>query len=150
MKKISQNLKRSLRIVDWCHSSGKYLNYTLLNNLMKDLTHNERNQLVDYIVAKYNVIDAPRLMSYFGTYDQMLLAMHSTTGSEYDLKEHNDRSSDAIYSEMLQYVNKSCSGRCRTVIMLPDNLKRDLLWNLKASTGASSKQIKKFLHLNIC
>lgn len=145
--KLSENLESALRIIDWCYASGKYLNHALLNNLWRKLSVQERRQLADYITVKYNVIDYPGLKSYFGSYEQMVLSMHSTTGSEYDLKEHIDRSSDVIYHEMIRYISKDSAGICRKVIILPQNMKRELFRRLKTYTGATSGQICKFLHL---
>lgn len=144
---ISDSLNCALGVVNWCHATGKYLNHALLNNLWKRLSEQERRQLADYIVVKYNVIDYPGLKSYFGSYEQMVLSMHSTTGSEYDLKEYTDRSSDIIYHEMMRYISRDSAGMCRKVIILPQNLKRELFRRLKTHTGATSGQIHKFLHL---
>ena len=146
-EKISEDLKRALGVVDWYHASGKYLNHTLLWNLWKKLSEHEARQLADYIVVKYNVIDYSELKSYFGSYEQMVLSMHSTTGSEYDLKEHVDRFSDATYREMIKCVTPSMAGICRRVILLPTSSKYELLMHLHASTGASPTQLRKFLHL---
>jgi hypothetical protein len=145
--KVSENLETALGVVDWCHASGKYLNHALLQNLWKKLSDQERKQLADYIIVKYNVIDYVGLKSYFGSYEQMLLSMHSTTGSEYDLKEYTDKSSDIIYHDMIRYISKDFAGTCRKVIIQPQNMKRELFRRLKTYTDATSGQIHKFLHL---
>ena len=145
--KVSENLETALGVVDWCHASGKYLNHALLQNLWKKLSGQERKQLADYIIVKYNVIDYVGLKSYFGSYEQMLLSMHSTTGSEYDLKEFTDKSSDIIYHEMKRCLSESGGGMCRKMIIQPLNLKRELFRYLKSCTGATHSQIRKFLHL---
>lgn len=146
--KVSENLETALGVVDWCHASGKYLNHALLQNLWKKLSGQERKQLADYIIVKYNIIDYVGLKSYFGSYEQMVLSMHSTTGSEYDLKEYTDRSSDLIYHEMKSRISEYIPGMCRKVITLPLNLKRELFRYLRNYTGATSGQIRKFLHMN--
>jgi hypothetical protein len=118
-----------------------------LHNLWKKLSDQERKQLADYIIVKYNVIDYVGLKSYFGSYEQMVLSMHSTTGSEYDLKEYNDKSSDIIYHEMKRCISESGVRMCRKMIIQPLNLKRELFRYLKSCTGATHSQIRKFLHL---
>lgn len=145
--KVSENLETALGVVDWCHASGKYLNHALLQNLWKKLSDQERKQLSDYIIVKYNVIDYVGLKSYFGSYEQMVLSMHSTTGSEYDLKEYTDKSSDIIYHEMKRCISESGVGMCRKMIIQPLNLKRELFRYLKSCTGATHCQIRKYLHL---
>ena len=145
--KVSENLDTALGVIDWCHASGKYLNHALLQNLWKKLSDQEQRQLADYIIVKYNVIDYVGLKSYFGSYEQIVLSMQSTTGSEYDLKEYADKSSDVIYHEMKRRISEYIPGMCRKVITLPLNLKRELFRYLKSCTGATHNQIRKFLHL---
>lgn len=147
--KVSENLETALGVIDWCHASGKYLNHALLQNLWKKLSDQEQRQLADYIIVKYNVIDYVGLKSYFGSYEQMVLSMQSTTGSEYDLKEYTDKSSDVIYQEMIRSISENIAGMCRKVIILPVDMKRELFRYLKTYTGATSVQIRKFLHMKV-
>ena len=58
---------------------------------MNRLNERERSQLVDYIISVYNCIDYHFLTGCYGSYQDMLLAVNSNTGSEYDIKEERFR-----------------------------------------------------------
>ena len=45
-------------------------------------------------------LPSPAAIRYFGTMNKMLTAIHSTTGSEHDLSEERDTSSETVYLQM--------------------------------------------------
>lgn len=146
-KKARNVLRKALRIVDWHRNQGKYLSSSMISELMNGMTEAEKNQLADYIIFKYNVIDYEYLLKLFGSYDQMLTAMHSTTGSEYDLDEYNDRLSDSVYHDMIACLKERFGDKIRRVIVCGSSEKFDLADYLRLRTAAPIKQIFKFLHL---
>ena len=148
-KKMTFGLRKAIDLVDWYHAQERYLNHTLLHRMMDGLTPAERNYLTDYIVSKYNVISAVGLRKYFDTYEQLLTSLHSTTGSEYDLKEELDRSSDSVYREMILEMRKIFGSDVRRSIVCSSEEKFELADHLRRKTAASLNQIFKFLHLEV-
>ena len=147
-RKTTRNiLRKALRIVDWHQVQGKYLTSSLITELMRGMTEEEKNQLADHIVVKYNVIDYDSLLKLFGSYEQMLTAIHSTTGSEYDLDEYIDRLSDSVYMNMIQCLRSRYDDKVRKVTVCSSKEKFELADYLRLHTSAHMKQIFKFLHM---
>ena len=144
----SFRLRRSLKMVDWQHKQGIHLNYSLLRILFSDLNNKESSQLTDYIISKYNVIDKQSLIGIFGSYENMLKAIHSTTGSEYDIKEDFSTASDIVYQYITEFITKNLiSDDIRRLTVLDREEKIKVANRIKAHLGVPSWQICKFLHL---
>jgi hypothetical protein len=116
--------------------------------MMDNLSVSEKNQLTDYIINSYNAINYKKVSLYFQSYKQMLVSIHSTTGSEYDLIETVDRFSDMVYRDMIVEIRKYMNTSIRTVIMLDSDEKMKLAAVLKQKTHATERQIAKFLHIS--
>ena len=119
----------------------------------------EKEILTDYIISTYNMIDYPRLIRYYGSYQQMLTAFHSNTGSEYDILERIDSTSDLIFSKMTRYVQtKLCHSNLswtsitekdvKQVLLLKEDEKVFLAEKLLGIPGSSAKAVAKFLHID--
>lgn len=146
-KNISKSLSRSIRIVNSYLKRGLYLDYPVVDNIFSNLNRLEREQLIDYIISKYNVIDYKLILSHFDSYKQMLVSMRSTTGSEYDLREDTDRLSDAVYVNLIREIRKMGIDDLRGVVCLGVDDKIRVAEILQRNTGISKYQIRKFLHL---
>lgn len=147
-RKTARNiLRKALRVVDWHRSQGKYLSSSLLSDLMSGMTAEEKDQLTDYIIVRYNVIAYENLSRIFGSYGQLLIAVHSTTGSEYELDEYIDRLPDSVYQEMIGYLLDRYGDRVRKVTQLSSREKFHLAECLRLQTQAPMRQIFKFLHV---
>jgi hypothetical protein len=146
--KASVRLRKAMAEVSSCVAKGQYLNYARLRRMMDNLSVLEKNQLVDYIISSYNVINYKKVSLYFQSYKQMLVSIHSTTGSEYDLIETVDRFSDMVYRDMIVEIRKYMNTSIRTVIMLDSDEKMKLAAVLKQKTHATDRQIAKFLHIS--
>ena len=145
--KASVRLKRAMNEVDRCCADRRYLNYAQLGRMMGRLTVREKNQLADYIITSYNVISYNSLLLYFESYSQLLVSMHSTTGTEFDLKEPTDRSSDTIYRDMIKIMRNQREGDVRSIIMSGLDEKLQIAELLHRRTGSPFRQVAKFLHL---
>jgi REP element-mobilizing transposase RayT len=146
-KNISKSLSRSIRIVNSYLKRGLYLDYPVVDNIFSNLNRLEREQLIDYIISKYNVIDYKSILSHFDSYKQMLVSMRSTTGSEYDLREDTDRLSDAVYVNLIREIRKMGIDDLRGVVCLGVDDKIRVAEILQRNTSISKYQIRKFLHL---
>ena len=77
----------------------------------------------------------------------MNVAIRSTTGSEYDIKEEFHRMSDSIYEEIERYIIEKQSRDPKSLLALPPDEKTEIARLIAANTRATSKQIAKYLHL---
>lgn len=147
LSKASMKFRKALKMVDCNHARGRYLNYSMLNMIFSGLTAVEQGQLTDYIISKYAVVDKTRLIKIFGSYDRMLQAMHSSTGSEYDLMEDYSKHPDTVYYDMIRYVKENVTPDVRKVTVLQPGEKLHLASRLKMFLSVQMWQCAKFLHL---
>ena len=146
----SAKMERAKSEVRSMVKANKYLSYVQLRRILYGLSDEERNLLIDYIVWKYYMFDNESLMSYYEGYGDMVHAMKSTAGSEYDIKEVYCSGSDSVYREMLHIVKRDFQiVPAKQVIVLPIEKKLMLASHLKKNTSASVVQIAKFLHLDL-
>ena len=115
------------------------MKYNLLARLKKNLPEKEIEQLIDYIIVKYLPFDYQELVSYYESYDTMLTAMHSNTGSEHDIREEWEPESDLAYAEMIRYIRQSRPGMVvRRVTTLAEAEKVDLAMELQRRTSGNA------------
>lgn len=147
LRNASMPLRRALKRVAWLHRDGRYLPYSLLRKLFDSLPdQRERDQLIDYIVTTYSVIDHKTSTRYFGGYDQEVLAAHSNTGSEYDISEGFIGKSDLYYEQFSAILSKELTDLHDIYKASPDQ-KREWFQLLRRHTDAPGKQIAAFLHI---
>ena len=148
IRRASTPMRKCIKEVRYMRSQNKYLNQRIIHRMFKCLDTRERLQLADFIVVTYSCIDYQKLFSYWKSPEEMLTAMNSTTGAEYDIGEIvNKALSDKAYSEMSQILEKDYGFmRAKDVLVLPEKNRRNLLNELIIKTEVSEYQIKKFLH----
>ena len=126
------------------------MSYAQLERLFLPLDRKERLQLTDFIITTYNVIDYQATIKCFGTYEKFLTAVHSTTGSEYDLKEYFVGKSDSCYNQMTTLLLRE--GKLKDIhdlLSLSIDERADLFLFLQRSIDALPEQIAKFLHVTL-
>ena len=146
-RNLSRPLQRALTIVDDTYKKNKYLRYQLLTNLFKQLNPTEKELLNDYIITLYLPIDKKVAQKFFKSYNDMVLAVNSNTGTEYEITEAHFSKSDIQYREILQYLKTLNITDAKSLISAPDERKVKLASQLKRFTSATTIQIKKFLHI---
>lgn len=150
IRRASKVLLSAIKIVKAEHAAGRPMNYTLIKNLTRLLSQEELEQFIDLVISTYNVIDYQAASRYFGSYAALLVATHSTTGSEYDLNETFVGRSDKPYAEMTQILMEECGyNDIHEMLSLDNDAKRELFDILRRQTFVMAKQIAKFLHLPI-
>mgnify|MGYP006392775753 FL=1 len=82
----------------------------------------------------------------YGGHDNMLMAINSNAGSEYEINEVKYVKSDREYRELIRYVREHGFKHAGDVISLSDDEKFDLYGSLSACTSANRMQIGQFLH----
>lgn len=148
LDKASKKLRASLKEVDAHVKDMVYLNYKTIRRLFKGLSAKEHEQLLDYIISRYLPIDKDTLLSFYKGCDEMVMAINSNTGSEYDIKEEYNNDSDRIYTQMLNLVEKSSfAEKPHSVIMAEERKKWQIAAILKQRTGAKDYQVARVLHI---
>jgi len=99
--KASAQMKRCLQEVDAIFKLGSFINYDFLKKWFQVLSRNEINQLIDYIIIKFKVVDYDELIRLYGSYEKMLIAFDSNTGSEHDFKEEYSEKSYKPYISLI-------------------------------------------------
>lgn len=147
----SMPLRRAIKRVTLLRSQGRYLTYPLLERLFDSLpTDQEKEQLTDYIICTYWALDHAAAIRYFGSYEQELIAAHSTTGSEYDITEGFIGKSDALYVKLTALVLKKGQFRdIHEILCLSDDEKYRLFETIRRESSVPVKQIRAFLHLPV-
>lgn len=143
----SSALRTALKQVRETHAEGKWIRYAQWDFWTRKLSVEETEQLTDYIIKTWNVIDFPEAVSYYGDADAMIRSFHDNTGSEYDIKEDHDNYSDSVYADCSRILLGLGEVKSfREIPGLPDFKKMRLYKLLLSRTSARPKQIKKYLH----
>jgi REP element-mobilizing transposase RayT len=147
IKEHSRAMRRAIEIVNSHFARGMYLKHALLETLYGTLDGNEKELLTEHIIRKYLPFDIETTNSYYRSYEDMVKAINSNTGSEYDIRERHYCKTDAPYREMITVLKKAGWNKVQDVIVASEEEKRKLHSMLKSKTSASGIQIRKFLHI---
>lgn len=143
-------LRRAVQMVRQRHMEGKHLPYVMIRDLFSGLTDPEREQLIDFCISLYSVIDHSYCIRYFDSYERMLLSIHANTGSEFDINETFTGKTDAIYAQITGWL--MASGRFQDihdVLALDAERRMELLAWLIPRTGATPDEIARYLHFRL-
>ena len=123
----------------------------MLQNLFAGLSRVEKEQLVDYIINSYSVIDHSYCQRLFNSCEDMLLATHANTGSEYDINETFIGKSDRIYPVITNYLLKTLKlSDIHEVLSYPVDTKILLFNRILADLHPSHvQQVAKYLHMTV-
>lgn len=147
-KGASKAMKRAVGIVKDRHGAGKHLPYALLKRLFKPLKWKEQQQLVDIIISTYSIIEHEEVLRFFDSFDDMLTAIHSTTGSEHDINEVFIGTDDRWYARMANIVMKHCGLKdIHDMLAFSNDRKYELFLLLRRKTVAPAGQIAIFLRM---
>lgn len=151
LRRASMPLRRALKRVKYLHENGQYLSICVLNGLFESITlEQEKEQLIDFIIRTYSVIDHPLSHRYFNGYEQEVLAAHANTGSEYDINEVFIGKSDTCYALLTKTLLKEgCVQDIHEILHLTLPEKHRLATLLQRKTWTPWRQIAAFLHLPV-
>ena len=148
IRHASWRLRCAVREIKQMFARNNPQSYNQLQRLFKSMDKREKEQLTDFIISTYNVIDYASAIRFFDTYENMLTAMHANTGSEYDINEIFRGKTDKCYAEMTSIVIKETGVRdIHDMFAFPPDKKHRLLLRLNRLTDASLSQVRAFLHL---
>ena len=145
----SRHLRRAIKEAKEMADQNLPLKYVHLKRMMKKLSHKEIEQFIDQVIIMYLPFDFNKTISYFGSYEAMVDAMHNNTGSEHDLKEHNDRASHVVFKDVLAYLGDCMpANEIRRITVLSESDKYQLARKISTVFPITEWQVCKFLHLS--
>lgn len=148
LAKKSEQFRNILKEVKRIHAGDGHLRYCQLERWKKNLKPGEMQQLADYVIRLWNVIDYDETISYYGDFEAMLRSFHDNTGSDYEIKEDRNNYSDAVYQECTRLLlREGLIIHPSEIPSLPPERKRDLAELLHYRTNARERQIEKYLHI---
>lgn len=152
MRKLPKRIQRLFKEVGSLRQTGAFLGYSRLRRMYKGLSAFESEMLTDYIIYKYFPFDRDALLAYYSSYDDMIVAMKSTSGNEYDIKEKYHPESGVVYDRISEVVRRSDAkseirNRTRLVTVMSADEKFNMARLIQRQTGASMWQIAKYLHI---
>lgn len=144
----SRSMRRAVQEVKASRQADVPLSYAALQRMTQPLNAVEKLQLTDYIITAYKYIDYPLAVAYFENWEEMLSAMHHSKGSEFELKEEFVGWDDKVYGLMSHIMVKEYGlADVHDFLAWPEEDRKEASALLKAQTGASPKQVSKFLRL---
>lgn len=147
-RSLSRKLKRSMKMVKGCFMKREYLRYEILDTIYKKLSNGEKRILTEYIIKLYFPFAAEETTGYYKSFEDMITAINSNTGSEYEIREKHYGKTDVPYREIMACLKSMDIHDARAVITMKNDAKMQLANILKEKTTASYTQIRKFLQIN--
>lgn len=148
LRRASWPLLRAVREAKAQHAAGKPLSYAMLQRMFRPLCREEREQLTDYIITQYSVIDHAGAARFFDGHDRMLVALHADTGSEHDLNEPFVGKSDACYARMVNALLRKTGWKdIHDLFLLSPDERLGWLPFLLREAGGEPEQAAKFLRI---
>ena len=142
----SRKFLRARKLIKSFRESLTPLGYELQETLYKGLDHGEKMRIIDFILSEYNVLDREGMTLSFGSIGKAILAMEANSGSEHDIMEDWDDYS--VYRRMIRCVTgEGMDIRRVNFESMGEKELIKLRRRLKKATGASERQLDKFLHM---
>lgn len=147
VKRESRHVMRdALKIVDLYYSKGKHLGYAVLRRIYAHLDMEEKRQMTDYIICKYNFLSYEDLIEIFGSFDKALETISNIAGNEYELEdEYGDHSN---YQKMLS-LSRQMGFEGPNFENLSSRQIRRISSAFYVKFNPKTDQIRKFLHLSV-
>lgn len=151
IRKARLSLQQAVKEVKLQHEKGNPLSYAMLQRMFSKLTWEECQQLTDFIISTYNVIDYSGTLELFdGSYEAFLSAAHANTGSEYDINEPFLGKTDKPFATMSRILLEEAHlDDIHDFLSWTPAQKYELFLLLRKHTDAMGEQIAKFLHLKL-
>lgn len=148
LDKARAPMRRAMEEIKADRQENRPLNYAQLKRITNPLLPKEQQQLTDFIISIYNCVDYADLFYRFESYDKLVMAINTTTGSEYAIQENYVGRSDRVYGQMSDFLLES--HRIEAIddlLRLPETERRDLMAPLGLRIAATRRQLEKYLHL---
>jgi len=141
-------MQKAVREVKAQFKAGLPMTYAQLQRLFASISREECQQLADFIITTYNVIDYDAALEFFDSYEDLLKAAHSTTSKDHDINEVFIGKSDAHYAKMAAVVMRELKpADIHDILSMSLDKKLELFDLLRKHSEAMGEQIAKFLHM---
>ena len=144
LRDASAPMRRAVTHVNYFRKHGIPLNGARQSLIYRGLDKEERRQILDYIISRYNCLDYPSMIAYYnGSFEQACISFRANSGSEHDIAE--DYENYGIYVRMLQLAEKNGIDlkHCNFTRMNPETIGR--LEFVFQHEGFPQRQIDRFL-----
>ena len=154
--KASKDMLTLVKRVNQMFESDRYIDYKLFDSkAFNKLSEEERKQLVDIIIAKYNVIDYSATLQMFGNLEDAFRMFSMASGSEYDICDDTSREDYKHYYKMIKVAeSEGYDLRSTRHVGVGDDgnqmdaeLAERLCRRFRMEVGASVHEIGMFLHI---
>lgn len=148
LAKSSAKMRRAVEGVKFYHNHFRPLLWFELDSLLDPLDSKEKNQLTDFIIRTYSVIDFERAISFYGSYEMMTKAFSYTSGSEHKIRNEYDHCSGLDYKILANRF--ACDKRfqdIRDYLGSPFETKIDYLNFLMSCCKVKERHARRFLHI---
>lgn len=139
----SRKLRFALTEVRRCRERMRPVGYGFFQGVYKDLSAVERRQILDYIVAQYNVIDYDTIRGMWGGFKKMCAGLGTVSGAEFDLR---DDTSEEDYRHHYQMINLARDMGIDLAYGCPKGDLESLVRLFYHQVGATKQEIVKLLH----
>lgn len=131
-------------------SAGRPLDYAFFDGIYSQLSDSEKKQMLDYIIAQYNVIDYAAVKRMWGSFEQLNQVLLTVRGAEYDIEDDTAQEDYRHYYKMIRVASDLGYdlGKMRFGQLSPRELRR-LACACREKAGASQVELAKFLHKSI-
>ena len=148
IRNASWPMRQAVKEVKAQHKACKPLRYKLLQRISGKLDSREKEQLIDFIISTYDVIDHKEALRYFdGSYKKMTEALSISTAKEHDLNESFVGWSDKPYGRMTRLLLENYPLKdIHEMLAWQKNQKAEAFRFLQNKTGFLREQISKYLH----
>lgn len=143
-QRASRVLLKAVRLVNRRVRKLQGLEYRDLDKILPNLKEEEREQFIDYVISRYAWIDFSGLVKMFGSLESSIIAIDSTTGGEYNVKEDFTHFPDMPYLELINLA-ESRNLLTRIFSMNPSEKANIILW-ARRYTSANNLHLSKFFH----
>lgn len=148
LSKARKIYREALAMVTGLHNRGNYLRHATIGIIFSKLTDDEKLRLIDEIISIWSVVDYELLLSYYGTYENVITAFSSNTGSEYDIAESFEPYSDSVYSKISSFlVREGLVQSPRDVVSMDAERKFDIIALVQKRFMIPPRQIAKYFHV---
>lgn len=140
----SKLLRKSLNLVDRRVEKGLPLKYKDLHKVLPYLDSIEKEQYIDYVISRYKLVDYDAAAGLFENLNSMLLAIDSTEGGEYNLKEDRYNAPDTPFVELIEWFHKNT--KAKSPYSMSEGEKLELIIKAEYETSAWRCHLSRFFH----
>lgn len=146
LRRATRAMKRALAKVKYFREKDLPLTYARQRTVMKGLDEKERQQILDFIISRYNGLNYVAMESFYqDSFQQACLSFRANSGSEHDIPE--DYEDYRNYTKMIRLMEKLGIDLTQKYCEALDIATVHKLTRRFQSYGFPARQIRRLLHL---